>query len=111
MNNVDTKNQHHVRIQLLFIKYRSDTLIAFENIEITTRSHPDAFPSALHQKRKTQTKFQESDEALLTVSIPEASARAWLLTTKLPRQKFGAKPVGTMRRPSWKDRHVATNSK
>ncbi|KAF9466861.1 DNA-directed RNA polymerase I kDa polypeptide, partial [Collybia nuda] len=29
---------------------------SYENIEITTRSHVDAFPSALRQKRKTQTK-------------------------------------------------------
>ncbi|KAG2142708.1 transcription factor S-II-domain-containing protein [Suillus cothurnatus] len=30
-----------------------------ENIEITTRSHPEAFPSALRQKRKTQTKVHQ----------------------------------------------------
>ncbi len=35
---------------------------AYENIVITTRSHPDAFPSALRQKRKTQTKVHESGE-------------------------------------------------
>ena len=39
--------------------------IAYENIEIITRSHPDAFPSALHQKRKTQTKVISSQDALL----------------------------------------------
>ena len=32
---------------------------AYENIEIITRSHPDAFPSALSQKRKTQTKIHQ----------------------------------------------------
>ncbi|KAG2101850.1 transcription factor S-II-domain-containing protein [Suillus discolor] len=32
---------------------------SYENIEITTRSHPDAFPSALRQKRKTQTKVHQ----------------------------------------------------
>ncbi|KIJ58727.1 hypothetical protein HYDPIDRAFT_117105 [Hydnomerulius pinastri MD-312] len=32
---------------------------SYENIEIITRSHPDAFPSALRQKRKTQTKIHE----------------------------------------------------
>lgn len=32
---------------------------AYENIEIVTRSHPDAFPSALSQKRKTQTKVHQ----------------------------------------------------
>jgi hypothetical protein len=40
---------------------------AYENIEITTRSHPEAFPSALRQKRKTQTKVHEADAALLKV--------------------------------------------
>ncbi|VDC07012.1 unnamed protein product [Peniophora sp. CBMAI 1063] len=34
---------------------------SYENIEITTRSHPEAFPSALRQKRKTQTKVHEGD--------------------------------------------------
>ncbi|KAH7910021.1 hypothetical protein BJ138DRAFT_1173402 [Hygrophoropsis aurantiaca] len=32
---------------------------SYENIEITTRSHPEAFPSALRQKRKTQTKIHQ----------------------------------------------------
>ncbi|KAG2066743.1 DNA-directed RNA polymerase I kDa polypeptide [Suillus decipiens] len=32
---------------------------SYENIEITTRSHPEAFPSALRQKRKTQTKVHQ----------------------------------------------------
>jgi len=41
---------------------------AYENIEITTRSHPDAFPSALQQKRKTQTKTHNADEVRLKVS-------------------------------------------
>ncbi|KAG6899228.1 hypothetical protein C0993_012098 [Termitomyces sp. T159_Od127] len=35
---------------------------SYENIEITTRSHPDAFPSALQQKRKTQTKRHEKGD-------------------------------------------------
>ncbi|KAF8633178.1 hypothetical protein AX15_001477 [Amanita polypyramis BW_CC] len=39
---------------------------SYENIEITTRSHPDAFPSALRQKRKTQTKKHDKrDEGTL----------------------------------------------
>lgn len=42
---------------------------AYENIDITTRSHPDAFPSALRQKRKTQTKTHEATEGLLKVYI------------------------------------------
>jgi len=41
---------------------------SYENIEITTRSHPDAFPSALQQKRKTQTKTHNADEVRLRVS-------------------------------------------
>lgn len=41
---------------------------AYENIEITTRSHPDAFPSALRQKRKTQTKTHEGSDAQLKVA-------------------------------------------
>ena len=35
---------------------------AYDNIVITTRSHPDAFPSALRQKRKTQTKQHEKGD-------------------------------------------------
>lgn len=41
--------------------------LAYENIEIITRSHPDAFPSALRQKGKTQTKTHDSEDALLKV--------------------------------------------
>lgn len=41
---------------------------AYENIVITTRSHPDAFPSALRQKRKTQTKIHESSETRMIVT-------------------------------------------
>jgi len=41
---------------------------SYENIEITTRSHPDAFPSALRQKRKTQTVEHESGETRMIVS-------------------------------------------
>ncbi|KDQ17520.1 hypothetical protein BOTBODRAFT_53117 [Botryobasidium botryosum FD-172 SS1] len=33
---------------------------SYENFEVTTRSHPDAFPSALRQKRTTQTKAHAS---------------------------------------------------
>lgn len=36
-----------------------DFITAYENIEIITRSHPDAFPSSLRQKRKTQTKIHQ----------------------------------------------------
>ncbi|KAI0317916.1 transcription factor S-II-domain-containing protein [Amylostereum chailletii] len=41
---------------------------SYENLEIQTRSHPDAFPSALRQKRKTQTKIHEGDAGLLKVT-------------------------------------------
>ncbi|KAF8060881.1 DNA-directed RNA polymerase I kDa polypeptide [Lyophyllum atratum] len=41
---------------------------SYENIEITTRSHPDAFPSALRQKRKTQTKLHEKGDQGTLVS-------------------------------------------
>jgi len=34
--------------------------LAYENIIVTTRSHPDAFPSALKLKRTTQTLVHES---------------------------------------------------
>ncbi|KAJ3751195.1 DNA-directed RNA polymerase I kDa polypeptide [Lentinula detonsa] len=46
---------------------------AYENIKITTRSHPDAFPSALRQKRKTQTKTHDSDNLgdLVSEKCPE----------------------------------------
>ncbi|GJJ14746.1 hypothetical protein Clacol_009013 [Clathrus columnatus] len=37
---------------------------SFENIEIVTESHPDAFPSALRQARKTQTAKIDSVDAL-----------------------------------------------
>ncbi|KAF9261876.1 DNA-directed RNA polymerase I kDa polypeptide [Marasmius fiardii PR-910] len=35
---------------------------SYEDIQVTTRSHPDAFPSPLRQKRKTQTKAHESGD-------------------------------------------------
>lgn len=37
---------------------------SFENIEIVTESHPDAFPSALRQARKTQTKKIDQLDAM-----------------------------------------------
>lgn len=45
---------------------------AYENLEIITRSHPDAFPSALHQKKKTQTKVHEG-ETLLKVTTSQST--------------------------------------
>ncbi|GAW02716.1 DNA-directed RNA polymerase I kDa polypeptide [Lentinula edodes] len=56
---------------------------SYENIKITTRSHPDAFPSALRQKRKTQTKTHDSDnlgdlvsEKCPACNHPEAYSKA-----------------------------------
>lgn len=47
----------------------TDNPKAYENIEIITRSHPDAFPSPLRQKGKTQTKVHEANEALLKARL------------------------------------------
>ncbi|CAL1696867.1 unnamed protein product [Somion occarium] len=41
---------------------RKEPASSYEDIEIITRSHPDAFPSALAQKRKTQTKVHEGED-------------------------------------------------
>ncbi|KZT09025.1 DNA-directed RNA polymerase I kDa polypeptide [Laetiporus sulphureus 93-53] len=41
---------------------------SYENIETVTRSHPDAFPSLLRQKGKTQTKVHDANDALLKVT-------------------------------------------
>ncbi|KAF9073971.1 DNA-directed RNA polymerase I kDa polypeptide [Rhodocollybia butyracea] len=56
---------------------------SYENIKITTRSHPDAFPSVLRQKRKTQTKTHDSEnlgdlvsEQCPNCSHPEAYSKA-----------------------------------
>lgn len=46
----------------------ADGWAAYENIEIVTRSHPDAFPSPLRQKGKTQTKLHDANDALLKVT-------------------------------------------
>ncbi|KNZ79354.1 DNA-directed RNA polymerase I subunit RPA12 [Termitomyces sp. J132] len=51
---------------------------SYENTEITTRSHPDAFPSALQQKRKTQTKRHEKGDQGTLVRGP---TRALCLVT------------------------------
>ncbi|KAG9014772.1 DNA-directed RNA polymerase I core subunit rpa12 [Tulasnella sp. JGI-2019a] len=39
---------------------RVEPASSFENIEVVTRSHPDAFPSALRDARKIQTTQHES---------------------------------------------------
>ncbi|KAF4584539.1 DNA-directed RNA polymerase I core subunit rpa12 [Pleurotus pulmonarius] len=46
---------------------------SYDSIEVITRSHPDAFPSALRQKRKTQTKLHEEGDkgTLVAEKCPE----------------------------------------
>lgn len=58
---------------------------AYENIEIVTRSHPDAFPSPLHQKRKTQTKVHAGEDALLRVRSRHPLRRLYLITALCPQ--------------------------
>ena len=42
---------------------------AYENIEVTTKSHPEAFPSVLREKRKTQTISDQGLETRLKVAL------------------------------------------
>lgn len=56
---------------------------AYENIETTTRSHPEAFPSALRQKRKIQTKQHEADADLLKVSQLVNKELVFLISLKV----------------------------
>jgi DNA-directed RNA polymerase I subunit RPA12 len=42
---------------------------AYEDLVVTTRSAADAFPSALRQKRKTQTKQHEQGDQGTLVSV------------------------------------------
>lgn len=43
--------------------------LAYENTVVTTRSHPDAFPSALKLKRTTQTLVHEAADLGTKVSL------------------------------------------
>jgi DNA-directed RNA polymerase I subunit RPA12 len=43
-------------------------MVAYENIVIATHSHPEAFPSALREKRKTKTKGTGEVETRLKAS-------------------------------------------
>lgn len=43
--------------------------LAYENVIITTKSDPEAFPSALRQKRKTQTKHHETGDKGTLVGV------------------------------------------
>lgn len=74
---------------------------AYENIEITTRSHPDAFPSALRQKRKTQTKTHEATEGLLKVYVECFDERHTVLTVAVCRSRRNAQSADTWK-PSQK---------
>lgn len=55
---------------LQFIKWIQSLIpwAAYENVIITTRSSAEAFPSALRQKRKTQTKHHEKGDQGTLVS-------------------------------------------
>lgn len=65
---------------------------AYENIEITTHSRPDAFPSALRQKlRKTQTKVHEGDDGLLKVTPVRPTDRL-TLCSRAPDAGLGEVP-------------------
>jgi len=56
---------------------REENVSEYQDIQITTRSHPDAFPSALRQKRKTQTKVHvEGDHGLLVTERCPACGHA-----------------------------------
>ncbi|KAF8641543.1 hypothetical protein AX16_009920 [Volvariella volvacea WC 439] len=45
---------------------RQEPASSYEDMEIITYSHPDAFPSSLRQKRKIQTKLhQQGDQGTL----------------------------------------------
>ena len=55
------------------------TYAAYENVVVTTRSHPEAFPSALRQKRKIQTKVHESGEMRTIVSLFCWIGNPWLV--------------------------------
>ncbi|KAJ3485711.1 hypothetical protein NLI96_g4769 [Meripilus lineatus] len=72
---------------------------SYENIEIVTKSHPDAFPSALHQKRKTQTKVHEGETLLkVTEKCPECGhmeAYSKEMQTKAPRFSTPASSANT----------------
>lgn len=68
-SSVNVLNLPHVRAPIMKLTLMMMIVLAFENIEITTRSHPDAFPSPLRQARKTQTKKLHGSEALQKVKV------------------------------------------
>lgn len=60
---------------------------AYENTIVTTRSHPDAFPSALKLMRTTQTLVHESADLGTKVSQRKESG-SWYLSSLLSAMKF-----------------------
>lgn len=56
---------------------------AYESIVVTTQSHPDAFPSALRQKRKIQTKVHESGETRTKVGREDLLLRWAVCVTSM----------------------------
>ena len=70
-NSAAMSNQQRVSAIIYHSLYflLTSQLSAYEGIEITTRSHPEAFPSALRQKRKTQTKQHDKGDQGTLVRI------------------------------------------
>jgi DNA-directed RNA polymerase subunit RPC12/RpoP len=57
---------------IFWVNYRKyGWCVAYENTVVTTRSHPDAFPSALKLKRTTQTKIHEGADLGTKVTAHE----------------------------------------
>ena len=98
-SNVATKSLPAVRCRASFFSLgiTSVAIAAYENIEITTRSHPEAFPSALRQKRKTQTKVHEADAALLKVRSYRDGVILHILKSVVCRCPKNVQSVGTSR--------------
>jgi len=84
-NNATMKNQLIVGGHLALVLHLHGSFnvpwAAYDNIVITTRSHPDAFPSALRQKRKTQTKQHDKGDQGTLVVHPPVDTLPMLTTT------------------------------
>jgi hypothetical protein len=65
--------------------------VAYENVIVTTRSDPEAFPSALRQKRKTETKQHEKGDQGTLVSCRFSCAFS---AKRGSRQMKNVRPVG-----------------
>lgn len=88
-----------VRLALVFTHVLT-ACTAYENITVVTRSHPDAFPSALRQKGKTQTKEHDSEAALLLVRPVPSLYTIERLSDHVcaHRSQKSARAVGTWKR-------------